>query len=113
MVDNLSNRYSGIPPHLRKIEELVSGTNTGKAPALATYYQHWEGLLFSALTSFVLASMRKLLAMFNPKHGASAVTVGHPLFQVWHLLGWPHHIKIVCPILAIFVFRLLHDVLLN
>lgn len=80
VVDNLSNRYNGIPPHLRKIEELVSGTNTGKAPALATYYQHWEALLFSALTNFVLASMQKLLAMFNPKHGAHAIS--KPLFQV-------------------------------
>lgn len=81
VVDNLSTRYNSIPPHLRKIEELVSGTNTGKAPALATYYQHWEALLFSALTSFVLASMRKLLAMFNPKYGIH--TTGQPLFQVW------------------------------
>ncbi len=82
VVDDLSTRYSGIPPHLRKIEELVSGTNTGKAPALASYYQHWESLLFSALTTFVLASMRKLLVLFNPRHGAHASSSEHPLFQV-------------------------------
>ena len=82
MVDDLSNKYNGIPPPLRKIEELVSGTNTGKAPALAPYYQHWEALLFSALTAFVLASMRKLLLLFNPRHGSHSASTDRPLFQV-------------------------------
>ncbi|KAK9868729.1 hypothetical protein WJX84_008574 [Apatococcus fuscideae] len=89
VVDDLSNKYNGIPPHLRKIEELVSGTNTGKAPALAPYYQHWEALLFSALTAFVLASMRKLLLLFNPRHGSHSASTDRPLFQVTLLLSSP------------------------
>ena len=56
-VDELLKKYRTIPPLLGKVEEAVAGTNTGKAPQLAAYYQHWERAIFAALNRMVLSGM--------------------------------------------------------
>lgn len=53
-VDELLRKYRTIPPLLGKVEEAVAGTNTGKSPQLASYYQHWERAIFAALNRMVL-----------------------------------------------------------
>ena len=58
IVDRLARKYQSIGPLLGKIEEAVAGTNTGKAPQLASYYAHWEAKVFHAVCDLTLNSLR-------------------------------------------------------
>ena len=54
------------------MEELVAGSNTGKAPQLCDYYSYWEMAIFNALVLMVLKGLEKLHSMLTKK----------PLFKV-------------------------------
>lgn len=53
-------RYRSIAPLVGKVEELVAASNSGRSPALADYYAHWERRIFAALNQAVAAGMAKL-----------------------------------------------------
>ena len=53
-VDYMVRWYLAIGPLLTKVEGLVVQTNTGKAPKLASYYEHWERRLYEVLTRLIL-----------------------------------------------------------
>jgi dynein heavy chain len=57
---------------LVQVEELVAGSNTGKAPQLAGYYSYWEMAVFNSLVMMVLRGLDKLHAMLGKR----------PLFKV-------------------------------
>lgn len=52
---------------LVQVEELVAGSNTGKAPQLADYYSYWEMAVFNALVLMVLKGLEKLHSMLTKK----------------------------------------------
>ena len=59
--------YRTVPQLLGKVEEVVVGSNSGRAPALAAYYHHWEMCIFNALNAMVLNSMDSLLSMMQQR----------------------------------------------
>lgn len=50
-----------------QVEELVAGSNTGKAPQLSDYYSYWEMAVFNALMLMVLKGLEKLHSMLIKK----------------------------------------------
>lgn len=79
-------KHKSIGPLLRKVEEVVTGTNTGRAPQLAGYYAHWERCVFTALNAMVLNGMRTLVGMLGARNAKRAAALGlqpkPPLFRV-------------------------------
>jgi dynein heavy chain, axonemal len=69
-----------------KVEEVVAGTNTGKSPQLASYYQYWERAIFAALNTMVLSAMNNfhnLIKACNTKKAKDTGQVARtPLFKV-------------------------------
>jgi hypothetical protein len=49
------------------VEELVAGSNTGKAPQLCDYYSYWEMAVFNALVLMVLKGLENLHSMLTKK----------------------------------------------
>ncbi|KAF8069431.1 DHC1 [Scenedesmus sp. PABB004] len=74
-VDAAVSRYRSLTPLLGKIEELVAGTNSGKAPQLGAYYSYWEMAVFNALVVMVLRGLDKL-------HGMLGSAGKRPLFKL-------------------------------
>ena len=70
----LVQKYRGMSELLRKVEEAVLGSVSGRAPSLAQYYAHWERAVFLALNAITLGGMTSLLRMLR----APAA----PLFEV-------------------------------
>ncbi len=68
-------KYRSLGPLLGKVEELVAGTNSGKAPALAGYYSFWEQAVFNALVLMVLRALQRL-------HTLLSSSSSKPLFRV-------------------------------
>ena len=68
-VEQLVKKYRTINPLLGKIEEVVLGSNSGKAPALAGYYHYWERAVFAALNTAILRAMTTLLEWMSPRKG--------------------------------------------
>lgn len=62
---HVCNRYRGIPPLLKKVEDVVVGTNTGTSLVFAEYYTFWELKIFKALNEMVLKSMNGLQTLFR------------------------------------------------
>ena len=96
VVDTLVKKYRTIPQLLGKMEEVVAGTNTSRAPRLAPYYHFWELCVFNALNMMVLKGMQTLLSMMQRRgcsHKAdseAAAAVGPPaLFRVTLSLSNP------------------------
>ena len=85
-VEDLVKKYKTVGGLLRKIEEVVTGTNNGKAPQLAGYYAHWERSIFTALNNMVLSAMRTLVSMLHARSAKKAAAAGlparPPLFKV-------------------------------
>ena len=85
-VEELVKKYKTVGGLLRKIEELVTGTNNGKAPQLASYYAYWERSIFTALNNMVLNAMRTLVNMLVARSAKKAAAAGlparPPLFKV-------------------------------
>lgn len=50
-----------------QVEELVAGSNTGKAPQLCYYYSYWEMAVFNTLVLMVLKGLEKLHSMLTKK----------------------------------------------
>ena len=86
VIEDLVKKYKTVGGLLRKIEEVVTGTNNGKAPQLAGYYAYWERSIFSALNSMVLNAMRMLVTMLHARSAKKAAAAGlparPPLFKV-------------------------------
>ena len=84
-VQKLTKQYARISPLLRKIEGIVTNTNTGKAPALRSYYYHWERRIYKALNKMVMISLSLFLSFLNinpsKRHRASQ-RKSIPLFKV-------------------------------
>ena len=76
-VDELLKKYRTIPPLLGKVEEAVAGTNTGKSPQLAAYYQHWERAIFAALNRMVLNGMVEFHRLITMRVAKSLADGGH------------------------------------
>lgn len=72
--EELVKAYRTISPLLGKIEEVVAGTNSGKSTQLASYYAHWERIIFSALNSMVVSALEAFQDMLQTRH--------RPLFKV-------------------------------
>ena len=49
VVDGMLEKQAALTPLLRSVEELVVGTATGRAPACAKFFAHWEAGLHQAL----------------------------------------------------------------
>ena len=85
-IEELVKKYKTVGGLLRKIEELVTGTNNGKAPQLAGYYAYWERSIFTALNNMVLTAMRTLVNMLVARSAKKAAAAGlparPPLFKV-------------------------------
>ena len=78
-------RYRRTSELLRKVEEAVLGSITGRAPGLAQYYAHWERAIFHALDILIVGGMASLQKLLDAP--ASGVEPRAPLFQVtWTLL---------------------------
>lgn len=79
-------KYKTVGGLLRKIEEVVTGTNNGKASQLAAYYAYWERSIFTALNTMVLNAMRMLVNMLVARSAKKAAAAGlparPPLFKV-------------------------------
>ena len=89
-IDKLKRQYTQIGPLLIKVEEMVANTNSGRSPAMASYYAYWERQLFAALTRMVLSALQVLLKLLTPKApepGATVLPV--PLFHVTGQLSAP------------------------
>ena len=73
--------YRGMSEVLQKVEEAVLGTVSGRAPALAQYYAHWERALFHALNALTVGGMTALLRVLD---GPSLhdTDLRAPLFEV-------------------------------
>ena len=86
VIEDLVKKYKTVGGLLRKIEEVVTGTNNGKAPQLAGYYAYWERSIFSALNNMVLNAMRMLVTMLHARSAKKAAAAGlparPPLFKV-------------------------------
>lgn len=85
MTDELVKKYRMITPLLRKIEEAVIGTNTGKAQLLLPYYAHWERVIFRAVNALVhnaLGALVKLLSVPGGQPADGAHHAPRPLFKV-------------------------------
>ena len=87
----LLHKYRTIAPLLGKTEELVVGTNTGKCPQMASYYQHWEAKVFSAVTKMVLRAMMTLNSLLTgaDEGGRGGKCQVEPLFRVSAMLVQP------------------------
>ena len=88
-VEDLVKKYKTVGGLLRKVEEVVTGTNNGKAPQLAGYYAYWERSIFAALNNMVLNAMRMLVNMLVARSAKKAAAAGlparPPLFKVTYL----------------------------
>ena len=85
VVGDLVQRYRRMSELLRKVEEAVLGSITGRAPGLAQYYAHWERAIFHALDILIVGGMTSLQKLLDAP--ASGVEPRAPLFEVtWSLL---------------------------
>lgn len=86
VTDELVKKYRMITPLLRKIEEAVIGTNTGKAQLLLPYYAHWERVIFRAVNALVHNALGALVKLLSAPGGQPAESRTHhaprPLFKV-------------------------------
>ncbi|KAK9825454.1 hypothetical protein WJX81_002895 [Elliptochloris bilobata] len=86
VTDELVKKYRMITPLLRKIEEAVIGTNTGKAPLLLPYYAHWERVVFRAVNTLALNALHALVKQLSTPGSEAADSssqhAAHPLFKV-------------------------------
>ena len=71
-----------FPPH-PTLPQVVAGTNSGKSPALMSYYGYWERAIFNALNQMVLKAMTTLQTMMDSRRGKSSEGGRkQPLFKV-------------------------------
>lgn len=80
VAEALVGRYKTIGPVLAKIEGLVFGTDTRRAPQMASYYAYWERKIFNALNQMVLRAMLNLQLILHVHPSTSRQYA--PLFQI-------------------------------
>ena len=83
-VAKLTKQYARISPLLRKIEGIVTNTNTGKAEALRSYYYFWEKKIYKSLNRMVMISLSLFLSFLNinPSKKHKTARKPAPLFKV-------------------------------
>ena len=74
-------RYRGMSEVLQKVEEAVLGTVSGRAPALAQYYAHWERAVFHALNALTVGGMTAMLRALEGPSSTNAEPRA-PFFEV-------------------------------
>ncbi|OAE19678.1 hypothetical protein AXG93_1847s1410 [Marchantia polymorpha subsp. ruderalis] len=92
VVDGALKQYRGIPPLLKKVEDVVVGTNTGTSLVFAEYYTFWELKIFKALNEMVLKSMNGLQTLFRDsllRKGSTGKRNHTRLFRVVCFLNHP------------------------
>lgn len=57
VVESLVFKYRQIAPLLCKIEEVVAGTNSGKAPIMREFYEYVEMKIYTAIVKMTLSGM--------------------------------------------------------
>ena len=87
VTEDLVKKYRMITPLLRKIEEAVIGTNTGKALLLLPYYAHWERAIFRSVNALALNSLHTLVRQLSTTGSEAANSsaphpAAPPLFKV-------------------------------
>ena len=80
----LVKKYKTIGPLLGKIEEVVTGSNTGKSVILVEYYQHWEKRIFFAIHKMILGGLDDITTLFGVQGSDSS-----PIFKVSTTLSIP------------------------
>lgn len=103
VVEDLVKKYKTVGGLLRKIEEVVTGTNNGKAPQLAGYYAYWERSIFSALNNMVLNAMRMLVTMLHARSAKKAAAAGLPARPPLFKVGQQHPCATALPILIMLI----------
>ena len=63
VVEEVLEKHASLTPLLRTVEEMVCGTATGRAPACAKFFAHWEAGLHQALHDMILQVPHLLLAL--------------------------------------------------
>ena len=63
VVEEVLEKHASMTPLLRTVEEMVCGTATGRAPACAKFFAHWEAGLHQALHDMILQVPHLLLAL--------------------------------------------------
>jgi dynein heavy chain len=71
--------------HGAQVEELVAGSNGGRAPALAGYYSYWEMVIFNSLVLMVVHALERL-------HGLLTGAARRPLFKARSRAGHAPHL---------------------
>ncbi|KAI9188096.1 hypothetical protein H9P43_002487 [Blastocladiella emersonii ATCC 22665] len=108
IVEGLVQKYLTISPLLIKIESLVVTTNTGRSPALRSYYAHWEKRIFMALNQMLVHNMMYLAALMKISAKRLKKKLLHPreapLFKVSANLSAP---EIVISPLATEIYKLM------
>lgn len=87
VTEDLVKKYRMITPLLRKIEEAVIGTNTGKALLLLPYYAHWERAIFCSVNALALNSLHTLVRQLSTTgseapNSSTPHPAAPPLFKV-------------------------------
>ena len=82
VVDTLVKAYQGVATLLRKIENQIEGSNTGKSDAMSEYYIHWEMRIKNALEKMVLNSLNKLITLLGRNVSENYAVSNTPLFKV-------------------------------
>jgi dynein heavy chain len=72
VVGKLLEKYRGLSPLLRKVEEAACGSNGGRAPRMAQFYAHCERAVFHALNALLLNAVRALADVLSPGGGDAA-----------------------------------------
>lgn len=87
----MTTKYNSIGPLLIKMESFVMNTNSGRNPAMKSYYAYWESKIYLALTHVLLANLLFLDNLLNGGKNKSkrAVTVKGPLFKIQAMLSAP------------------------
>ena len=80
-VDEMLHKYRTIAPLLGKVEEAVSGTNTGRSTQLKAYYSYWERRIFEALNTMVIQGMITFNKMLSSR-SSRAENCKLPLFKI-------------------------------
>lgn len=84
-IENLVRKYQTVGPVLRKIEEIVFGSDTGKHEKMREYYRTWEVKIYKALRRMIFESLTRFQNMLLPKEKENR----KPLFRVTATLSAP------------------------
>jgi len=87
-VEGLVYKYRTIKEQMGKIEGIVAGTDTNRSPAMHRYYEHWEKLIFKALTHCVYRALDQFGVYLNLRRTSGAAPHS-PIVRVTASLSTP------------------------